>query len=449
MIRNALTILILLTTAISQGFSQGMTGEKRLLTLEDCLYMAKQKNYDIQLSEERIKAADARLLSGFGSYLPSLNFNMGFQRQLNAEGGRVANISGQLIPLPPQEPNSYSIGAYANYTIFDGFSREAVYDNYQQNYEAAVHNSDQTRNRVELQVYKQYIDIISQRQVVKIRREDLVMAKNELKRIRAQYEAGVVPITNVYAQEAEIGNKELDLVRAENQLDNAKAKLLTTIGLTPDISVEFVESSLPSTVDQDEIDRFNDNMGSLEAGIRHALNHRKDFAAAADRKDAAEYAVQSAGSGYLPRLTATGGWSWNHNRFANFEQFGRSYLGLNLSYPLFDRFRTNNDIQQANLSLRQREIEQLQMEQSIMSEVKTAYLNLRAAEKQIEITKKTLKSAEKSYASTKERYQSGAANITEFLYSGNQLIKSQINRVTTVYNYIKAQKQVLYAIGKL
>ena len=71
------------------------------------------------------------------------------------------------------------------------------------------------------------------------------------------------------------------------------------------------------------------------------------------------------------------------------------------------------------------------------------------AEKQLEITKKTLRSAKQNYESTKERYTIGAANITEFLIASNQYVTSRLNSVTAVYNYFRVQKELLAAIGKL
>jgi outer membrane protein len=117
--------------------------------------------------------------------------------------------------------------------------------------------------------------------------------------------------------------------------------------------------------------------------------------------------------------------------------------------PIFDNFGTNAQIQSAKYQQTQKEFELLQLEQSIRKSVQTAYLTLEAAEKQIDITQRTLKFSEQNFESNKERYSVGAAQITEYQIAANQLLSAQINRVTAVYNYIQAQKSLLYAMGRL
>ena len=76
-------------------------------------------------------------------------------------------------------------------------------------------------------------------------------------------------------------------------------------------------------------------------------------------------------------------------------------------------------------------------------------MNLQAAEKQIEITEKSLRAAQQSYDSMNERFDLGAANITDIFLANNQLINAKINRINAVYSYYLAQKEILYSIGKI
>ncbi len=75
-------------------------------------------------------------------------------------------------------------------------------------------------------------------------------------------------------------------------------------------------------------------------------------------------------------------------------------------------------------------------------------MNLDAAEKQLDISNRALKSAQESYDSFNERFKVGASGITDYLTANNQLITAQINRINAVYGYLLAQKEILFAIGK-
>ena len=120
---------------------------------------------------------------------------------------------------------------------------------------------------------------------------------------------------------------------------------------------------------------------------------------------------------------------------------------MNLSVPIFSNFNTDYSVEQARLSLIQADIEKSKLEQQIKTEVQTAFLNLESAEKQIEISKRSVKSAELNYTSMKERYNVGAATITELTLANNQYIIAQINKVSGFYDYILAQKELQYALG--
>ncbi len=159
--------------------------------------------------------------------------------------------------------------------------------------------------------------------------------------------------------------------------------------------------------------------------------------------------VTIAQSGYFPRVSAQGGWSWSNNFFQDFEQYGRYFLGLNLSIPIFENFNTNMNIQNAKLRLTQVELDLNQLEQNIRRDVQIAYYNLESSEKQIEANKRYLKSSQQNYEALKERHNVGAATMTEVLQASNQYINARLNTLNSVYIYIKTQKNILFILGIL
>ena len=116
-----LSALYLLSSSLSSAQTTGAPVE---YTLEDCLRIASEKNLDILGAQAQLQSQTANLTAAFGSYLPSIGASFGYQRRLNIDGGQQVNVLGFAPP-----PNNYSLSATANYTIFDGFQREAQYSN--------------------------------------------------------------------------------------------------------------------------------------------------------------------------------------------------------------------------------------------------------------------------------------------------------------------------------
>mgnify|MGYP000864394675 CR=1 FL=1 len=440
-------IVLLFFLGLNSLFAQ--VSSNKVYSLEECLDIASRNNYDIILSGKRTETTGYELTNAFGNYLPSLDFNMGYSRSLNPEGSKSVNVGGIIIQTPGTNPNSYYMQATANWTIFDGFNREARYSSVQNKLDANVESSKYTLQSVKRQIYKQYIDVVKASQIVKIRREDLSTSKKELERIEALYKSGSVPVSEVYSQEAVIGEKEIEIVKAENSHRIAKAMLLTIMGMNPDTDADFKESSIPAFVSDEDISYNRKEIGSLSAAYSTALKARADYKSVNYSLNSAESGIKSAKAGYYPRVSAAGGWNWNHNQFSNFSEYGRSYVSLNLNVPVFSNFSNDYSVQNAQLAYTQTEIEKQKLEHQIRSEVQTAFLNLESAEKQIEISKRSVKSAELNYLSMKERYAVGSASITELTMANTQYITAQINRVAAFYDYIQSLREVQFSLGML
>jgi outer membrane protein len=438
--------ILLLSSAIVL-FAQDK-GEK-VFTLQDCIEIAIQQNPEILKSSARLQTSGADITSAFGNFLPSVDFSMGYSRQLNADGGRTVNVGGQIIPVPAPNPNSYNMSAGASYLIFDGFSRGANYNRAQNNFDAVFANDQFTKSSVVHDIYTKYIQVIQNKQIVKIRQENLELGKKQLEHIQAQFDAGTTHIGAVYSQEADLGQREFDLINAENNLDIAKANLLTTMGLEPDVSVDFDENSLPQEIGDSEIDEFRKEIGSYESASYQALRDRKDLEALDRSIQAGESSLTIAESGYYPSVSAYGGWSWANSEFNQFNDLGRSYIGLNLRVPIFDNFNTNYQIQSAKAQLYQTEIDKSNQEKLALSSLKIAFLNLESAEKKLDITKRAYKAAEINYQSYQERFDVGKSNVTDLLNANKMLVEAQINRTTAVYDYFGAQRSIQFNLGQL
>lgn len=420
-----------------------------VLTLDECIAIALRENPTLQREQKNVEIGQSALTRAFGAYLPSINASAGYSRQLNVEGGRAVNIGGQVFVLGPPEPNSYSLSAIASYNLFNGFAREATYSQARNELDAASLSYERTRQQIVFQVRTQYLDVLRAMQTVRVRRENLELGRQELARVRALYDAGRIPITTVYAQEADLGTRELDLLTAENALAQAKAVLLATMGLPPDRQAEFAEASVPTTITDSDIAAFRKEIGSPAAVLATALERRSDYRALSARVRAADDAVSVAQAAFMPQLNLASGWSWSNTRVAQFSEFGRYFVSMNVQVPIFDNFGAATQRQQAVLQMEQRQLEQRQLEQQIRTEVRQALLELDAAEKQLDITARALKAAELNFNAASERFRVGAGTQLEYLTASNQLVSARINRIAAIYGYRAAQARVRLAMGTL
>jgi outer membrane protein len=403
----------------------------------------------LKVAEANISTAGAEITSAFGNFLPSATFNMGYTRQLNVEAGQKINIGGQTIVVGKIEPNSYNMSLSLNYNLFDGFNREAQYNSAKERLNSAFSSYSQTISEIEIGVYRAYINALRLTKILEARRKDFELGQKELERVRALFEAGSIPITNVLSQEAELANKEILIIQAENDLKNAKAILLSSMGMEPDINIEISEKDIPLEYSEEEIAQFRSQFGVLEKVLPKVLSNRKDLLALEQQITASQANLTIARANYFPTLSAYGGWSWANNEFNKFSELGRSFVGLALRVPIFENFKTNYQIELAKAQIVELETQKLQLEQNIKSQLIQAINNLDAAEKQLSATKKSVEAAEKNFQSARERYNVGSASVTDYLLANNLLVNAQINQINAIYGYYLAQKELLYTIGLL
>ncbi len=445
--RTLIVAAVSLNLSVVGAMSQVTGDEPNVLTMEQCLDLAEAKNIDVRTAESRLSAASARVTSAFGQFLPGVTLNSQYTRTLSPPS--AVQVDGQYIPISAPELDNYSISARADLTVFDGFRRESSYNKAQHNLEATKLDIDRVRQATRLQVRQQYLSVMQYQQIQSTREEDLELSQKELERIQARLEVGKGRIGDVYQQEAEIGTKELALIRSENDVAISKSNLLTTIGLSPVETKYLSTEGIPTTIDDDEIASFRRETGSLKNAIERAHKNRTEMQMAYTNLEATESDVTAAKSTYLPSVNASGGWSWSNTSLEGFDQLSRSYIGVGVSYALFDRFRTSEAVEIAQVEQTRQKLELERLRQRIESEVQNAFLNLSAAEKELDITTRSLKSAQQNFDAASERYALGGATILDYTVANTQLVSARINRINAVYNYLRRQYEVLYAIGEL
>lgn len=432
----------------AQSDAQAVPGSGvRTFTLEECLKIAGTENLDVQNDITRLNDAQARLRTAWGQYLPSADIALGYSRTLNSTTG--FNAGGSILEVPVARPDIFFSRASVNYTIFDGLARENTYAQSQANVLSAEKTAEQTRRRILNTIRSQYIAVLRTKQTLRIRREDFEVGKKQLERIRAQFEAGTVAIAPVFTQEADVANRELAIVQAENDLEIAKGTLLASLGLNPTMSADFADIAIPQVITESDMKAFRSTFGEANQIAFQALQKRMDYASAQASIDAAQAAIKIAQGAWYPSIGAGFQYSWNGNDIANFNRFSQQGLGVTMTYTLFDRFNREVTIQRAQISEDQAKIQKRITEQRISADVQNAFTQLNAAEKSLDITARSLKSAEQNFNAAEERFKVGAANILDYTTANGTLVTARINRTNALYNYIAAQYQVRFALGTL
>ena len=435
-----LTMLLALQTSTAQE-----RGAKRL-TLKECIRIGIDNSFDLKETYASSRAAGANLTQAFGAYLPSADVSANYSRQLTNLREQFSIVNG--VPIVGQPlPNTYGLNGQMNLTLFNGFRREAQYDAARSSVEAASEDIRSNRLSIAFTVTRNYIDVLRKQQIVAAREENLALSKATFERIVALKENGRATIQQVMSQETELANQEVSVITAQNELDVAKATLLASMSVNPSQSIDIDPESLAGDVTASTVETFRARVGPEPVAIQRAFETRPDVSSSQIRVDAAKSGITTAESGYWPTLTAVGGYTWRNFTIADFDRQGQVYVGLNIRVPVFDQFTTNANIENANLSLTRQQMALARLQNDVRTNIRSAYLQLAAAEKGLEITERALKAALTSFNAVQERFTVGSATLLDVQTANNQLITARVNRVTAVYAYHDAATFVEFTIG--
>lgn len=436
------TLCAILSVTGLAAFAQPQT-----LTLEEAKRAALERNLSVLQAQNNNDAASSSKLAAMGRYLPSVSATGSWTRS-QVEGP----IYTQGIAIPgsssKQTTGSFSAGLSTSLLLFDGLSREAGLNQANQTLSQSALTLTRTKQSIVFEVESAYLNLLRFQQLVLVADENLKRDRRQLERITESNRVGALSLADVYRQQSQVAADELSQINAQNDFDKAKADFVALIGLDVAQEYTFADPTVSGTVDSSEIAQTLAKYSSIGDLTRRALVSRPDFQSVRSSLDAAESGVTSARSDYFPSLSAAAGVTVNNEEIANLFDYKTMYWGLRLNWTLFDGFATNASLQNAIAKKRNAEITLAQSERDIAVEVKKALLNLDAAGKQCDVSRKGQVSAREDRKIAEERYNLGAGTLLDLLTANASLVSAEANVVNASYNYIIAKRNVEYVLGE-
>jgi outer membrane protein TolC len=126
-----------------------------------------------------------------------------------------------------------------------------------------------------------------------------------------------------------------------------------------------------------------------------------------------------------------------------------SYVGLNISVPIFDGFQKRANIRQAQLRLQKLNNTYEQVKQGIDLEVLATKESFTSALLQLDMQERNRELAQKVYNTTKIKFEQGLGSSFEVLQADTEFQTAEANYFNALYNAIVAKISYQKAIGKL
>ncbi|MCJ7554641.1 MAG: TolC family protein [Ignavibacteriaceae bacterium] len=426
---------VIFTLLLTIIFSFSSFAQERLL-LDDAIRIALQKNTSLQQVENNVATYESSLLAAYGNFLPSLDATGSW------DWDRVTNDESSV------DSRSYQVGANSNIVLFDGLSSFANLSQSQNDLESAKLLLERLKQEIVFSTISLYYSVVETEQLLNVRNEDVKQQQKNLETIEERNRLGAVTLADVYQQQVQLGNAELDVIRTQNNLEVAKSNLLYYLGLDVLDIYEF-SKDLTSEEKQFIKSDVESDYSRISDLVSQALNSRKDYVSKQLDLESSYDGVTIARSGHFPRLTGSAGFRSSANTFDNLFDMKSYSAGLTLSIPIFSGFNVNNQVQFAEVRAKNTELELSDLKRKIKLDIQQSLLDLQAAKKALIVSEKNVKAAEENLKIEREKYSLGAGKLLDVLIANTFFTNAQTNYINAQFNYVRLSEQLKYNLGIL
>ena len=279
----------------------------------------------------------------------------------------------------------------------------------------------------------------------------LEQSRENTEKLRAFRDAGKLIEADVAAAEVKEANDELNLINDQNALEIAMADLPVLMGLDTGTLVNIIDD--PGYERYIQTGFIELEKTSIDDAIEKALENRQELKEYDANIKNLEWGLTLAKLQRWPRLTA----EYDYNVYLdeylrereNFKNFRNWNAIAVLTFPLFDGGTSKRQVEQVDIQLAQIRENSSELERNIALEVHQSYLNLKRAEKALEISDRQVRNAQLSLEVTNGRFEQGMGIPLELLEAQASYAQALTNKVRTFYDYKIAKSALQRAMGEL
>ncbi len=407
--------------------------ETRMLTLDQALSIAMEKNRNIAKAREYGKYVQGRYVEERSAALPQLSLNGASSYSLDESQKALMGVAPkqfyQTIELSVSQP-LFTWGKI-------GAAVRAA--------EVGLKTADEQlrlyRQAAWRDVSTQFYDVLLSRELHQLAKENLAQKKRLLDEAQRKYDSGVATDYDVLAAQVAVKNALPETIRTENAIRTAREKLRFLLALDgQDIDVS---GSLAIAAE---------NIKTYEEAFEIASKKRPELSDLQLRVGIYKELVTIAKSNNKPRLDLKGGGGWRwldvSSPALNQSDNGAAWsVGVYLSFPFFDGLKTSGLVTQAESDLKTKQIEVSSQLDAIALEVRTAGNAVKESGEIVQALGGTVKQAERLLQMAEKGYEYGVKIRLEVDDAQLNLIQARSNLARSQRDYRVALVNCQWAMG--
>lgn len=421
--------------AFSGSLVQGTaTTDPLSLSLQSALERGLQFNLSLVNVEQQVESARGARVRALRDLLPRVEFRIDEVRQtrnLAAFGFDSSAFPG--LPAVVGPFNLFDARVYASQPILDLSARGDIRSK-EASLDAARLDQANARDVVTFVVSSLYFQAVAGESRIQTVRAQVATAEALLAQATALRNAGAAPGIDVIRAQVQLQAQRQRLIAAENESAKQLLQLARAIGIPTGQKLQLADTSLalPAVA------------STVEEALAQAAAQRDDYKASLARVRSAEATLASTKGSALPSLRVSGDYG---TIGSNPGDARRTYtMAIGVRVPLFDQDRIGRQVEN-QAALRQRQAEASDTAQRIEAEVRTAFLDVQAAEQQLAVAKERVTLANQELSLARTRFTAGVTSNLEVIQAQTEVATAGDAEVGASYALNTARASLARAVG--
>lgn len=388
------------------------------LTLDDAIQLARDRNPRLAASRNELEAAESRTRLAAAARRPLVRVS-GFVSRYDRD-------QRLLPPTGPGQPITYARQAGGGEAalelpLFTGGRLVEEQGAAESTRDARRHTLDRSGEELEYQVAATFFGILRQQQVVASIRFSVEVLEAHERTVMELMEAGKAARVDVLRTRVRLADLRQRLLAEENDLDVEKKVLAYLMAWDPSREIPPLSGRLAlKPIDED-----------VEAAVSRALAGRGDVDAARATRTAQEHRLRASEAIRRPAIHLQGSfterWAIAPEDPAEGADLSATlgFIGLTVSFPLFDSGRTSARIEEAGALLAAADQELRDVEARVRLEVEEAVLGIRSGRGRVEATEASIQQGQETLRIEREKYRLGKGSLTDVLDAQSELLTAE------------------------
>jgi len=401
------------------------------LSLHEAEQIAIQNHPQIQAAANIASAAKAQVTEQRSAYYPTA---YGSITAVDSENNSRIAAGALNNPIIYER---YANGLMVNQLVTDFGRTYQLVKSSNLRAQAAQENVVNTRADVLLNVDRAYFGVLKAQALLSVAQEtvkDRQLVSDQVTELeKNKIKSGLdVSFANV-----DLAQAQLLLIQAQNDLDTSYAQLSAALGYGDQRTFELAEEPMPPSPPADFSDLLRQAMQNRPDLISLRLDTASAHSYATAERDLWFPTISAAGSAGLTPVGA--------------DQLAPRYAaaGVNVNIPIFNGHLYGALRSEANSRARADDQYVRDLQDSIVRDVRTAWLNANSAFQKLSVADQLLKSATDALDLAQSRYRLGLSSIIEFSQAQLNLTQAQLESASAKYDYQAQLSALNYQIGAL